>query len=140
MKIEIKRIIMNEVLTTYLPTALLIVISYSTTFFSPEYFEASLTVTLSVLFVMTTFFVSIMEKLPQTSYIRMIDVWLIYGQLFPFAQVVLVVYAEYLKSKKSLQLGELNFSKSDEIPRYKVSFCIACFIGKVLPMHLIFYT
>ena len=94
MKIVFKRVIMSEVLTTYLPTALLIIISYSTTFFSEEYFEANLTVNLSVMFVMTTLFVSVMEKLPRTSYIRMVDVWLIYGQLFPFLEVVLVVFAE----------------------------------------------
>ena len=95
MKIVFKRVIMNEVLTTYLPTALLIIISYSTTFFSEEYFEANLSVNLSVMFVMTTLFVSVMEKLPQTSYIRMVDVWLIFGQLFPFLEVVLVTFAEY---------------------------------------------
>ena len=94
MKVVFKRVIMNEVLTTYLPTALLIIISYSTTFFSAGYFEANLSVNLSVMFVMTTLFVSVMEKLPQTSYIRMVDIWLIYGQLFPFLQVVLVTLQE----------------------------------------------
>ena len=47
MKIVFKRVIMSEVLTTYLPTALLIIISYSTTFFGEEFFEANLTVNLS---------------------------------------------------------------------------------------------
>ena len=74
MKVIFKRVIMNEVLTTYLPTALLIIISYSTTFFSDDYFEANLTVNLSEMFVMTTLFVSVMEKLPKTSYIRMVDI------------------------------------------------------------------
>ena len=94
MKVVFKRVIMNEVLTTYLPTALLMIISYATTYFSDNYFEANLSVNLSVMFVMTTLFVSVMEKLPQTSYIRMVDVWLIYGQLFPFLQVVLVTLIE----------------------------------------------
>ena len=86
---------MNEVLTTYLPTALLIIISYATNFFLENHFEANLTVNLSVMFGMTTLFVSVMEKLPRTSYIRMVDIWLIYGQLFPFLEVVLVTFAEY---------------------------------------------
>ena len=100
MKVVFKRVIMNEVLTTYLPTALLIVISYSTTFFSDHYFEANLTVNLSVMFVMTTLFVSVMEKLPRTSYIRMVDIWLIYGQLFPFLEVVLITFKEYFAAQK----------------------------------------
>ena len=97
MKVLFKRVIMNEVLTTYLPTALLIIISYATTFFADSFFEANLTVNLSVMFVMTTLFVSVMEKLPQTSYIRMVDIWLIFGQLIPFVEVVLVTYEEHYR-------------------------------------------
>ena len=29
-----------------------------------------------------------MEKLPATSYVRLVDMWLIFGQLLPFIQVV----------------------------------------------------
>ena len=97
MRIVFKRVIMNEVLTTYLPTALLIIISYATTFFDEGAIEMNLSVNLSVMFVMTTLFVSVMEKLPQTAYVRMVDVWLIFGQLFPFLQVVLVTYAEHCR-------------------------------------------
>ena len=111
MRIVFKRVIMNEVLTTFLPTGLLIIISYSTTFFSKEYFEASLTVNLSVMFVMTTLFVSVMEKLPQTSYIRMVDVWLIYGQLFPFVQVVFITFTEYFRNENN---WNSSFKKSVE--------------------------
>ena len=94
LKIKITRIIMNELLTTYLPTALLMIIVYATTFFKPNFFEAALSVNLSVMFVMSTLFVSVMEKLPQTSYVRMVDVWLIFGQLIPFIEVVLITYME----------------------------------------------
>ena len=31
---------------------------------------------------------SVMEKLPATSYVRLVDMWLIFGQLLPFIQVV----------------------------------------------------
>ena len=88
MKIVIKRVMMNEILTTYLPTTLLMIIVYTTPFFKAKNFEASLSVNLSVMFVMTTLFVSVMEKLPQTSYVRMVDIWLIFCQLVPFAEVI----------------------------------------------------
>ena len=107
LKIIFKRIIVSEVLTTYLPTFLLILISISTTYFNEIYFEAILSVNLSVLFVMTTLFVSVMEKLPLTSYIRMVDIWLIYGQLVPFLQVALVSVRE----ARNGALGE-NSSKN----------------------------
>ena len=43
MVISLKRKIQTEMLTTYLPTLLLLAVSYATTFFKPVYFEASLT-------------------------------------------------------------------------------------------------
>ena len=42
--------------------------------------------------VMTTIFTSVMEKLPLTSYPKMIDFWLIFCQLVPFAEVFLVQF------------------------------------------------
>ena len=58
-KVEIifKRRLMNEFLTTYLPTVLLILITYATTLFKQFYFEAALTVNLTVMLVMTTLFI-----------------------------------------------------------------------------------
>ena len=48
---------MNELLTTYLPSCLLLLISYATTFFKPFYFEAAVTVNLSVMLVTTNLFI-----------------------------------------------------------------------------------
>ena len=47
MAISLKRKIQTEMLTTYLPTLLLLITTYATTFFKPIYFEASLTVNLT---------------------------------------------------------------------------------------------
>ena len=57
MEIVFKRRLMNELLTTYLPSFLLLLLSYATTFFKPIYFEAAVTVNLSILLVITTLFV-----------------------------------------------------------------------------------
>ena len=35
-----------------------------------------------------------MEKLPSTSYVRLVDIWLICGQLIPFIEVILVTLRE----------------------------------------------
>ena len=97
MKLILKRRIINELLTSYLPSILLIFISYSTTFFRPFYFEASVTVNLTTMLVMTTIFIAVMDKLPSTAYIKMIDIWLIFGQLIPFARVVITTLMEQLR-------------------------------------------
>ena len=88
MKILLKRKVTSEMLTTYLPSFLLLMITFATTFFKPFFFEAALTVNLTNMLVMTTIFISVMEKLPQTSYPKMIDIWLIFCQLVPFAEVI----------------------------------------------------
>ena len=57
MEIVFKRRLTNELLTTYLPSFLLLLMSYATTFFKPFYFEAAVTVNLSILLVITTLFI-----------------------------------------------------------------------------------
>ena len=86
--IFMRRKIVSELMGTYLPSILLMMITFATTFFKPEYFEAALTVNLTNMLVMTTIFISVMERLPTTSYLKMIDYWLIFCQLVPFSEVM----------------------------------------------------
>ena len=112
MKIVLKRKIMNELMTTYLPSILLIMITYATTFFKPFFFEAALSVNLTTMLVMTTIFIGVMQMLPSTAYVKMIDVWLIFGQLVPFVEVVLLTIMEFYREGDGS--GEDHF-ESDKI-------------------------
>ena len=112
MQITFKRRLTNELLTTYLPSFFLLGICYSTIHFKSFYFEAAVTVNLTVMLVATTLFVrflttfhgplynyifalfSVMEKLPPTSYLRLVDIWLITTQLTPFLLVALITSIE----------------------------------------------
>ena len=82
-------------MTIYLPSVLLILITYATTFFKPYFFEAALSVNLTTLLVMTTIFMTVMQMLPATAYVKMIDIFLIFGQLYPFCEVILLTMMEY---------------------------------------------
>ena len=44
--------------------------------------------------VMTTIFTATMEKLPSTAYIKMVDLWLLFGQITPFIEVLLQTIME----------------------------------------------
>ena len=57
MEVKFKRRLVNELLTTYLPSFLLLFISYATTKFKAFYFEAAVTVNLTVMLVATTLFI-----------------------------------------------------------------------------------
>ena len=85
LKIIMNRRIINELLTTYLPTVFILGIVYATNFFKPFFFEAVVT-DLTSLLVLTTLFISVSKSLPPTAYVKMIDVWLIFAQLIPFAE------------------------------------------------------
>ena len=97
MVLVFKRKILAEIMTTYFPSFLLMLITFATTFFKPFFFEAALSVNLTTMLVMTTIFISKMEGLPPTSDTKTIDYWLILCQLVPFAQVVLVTGIEYFR-------------------------------------------
>merc|ERR1719278_2332697 len=101
MTITMKRKIMSEMMTTYFPSLLLMMITYATTFFKPFFFEAALSVNLTTMLVMTTIFISKMEGLPPTSDIKMIDIWLVLCQMVPFAEVVLLTAMEYNREDES---------------------------------------
>ena len=133
MLIRIKRKIMSEMMTTYFPSILLMLITFATTIFKDEYFEASLSVNLTTMLVMTTIFISKMEGLPPTSDIKMIDMWLVMGQLVPFIEVIIATFIElYRKDPKeeeeddgmdmSMILADLYVAKMDskmDIPEEK---------------------
>ena len=90
-------------LTAFLPTILLNVIGHGTNYFKDFFFEvccgkiahfksnfqAVVTVNLTVMLVLVTMFISISSSLPVTSYVRMIDVWLLFNLMVPFVEVLL---------------------------------------------------
>ena len=57
--------------------------------YPPILFEAIVTVNLTSLLVLTTLFISVSSSLPQTAYVKMVDVWLIFAQVVPWIEVLL---------------------------------------------------
>ena len=84
---DFTRRLLGTILTVYIPTLLLIIISHMTNYFKPFFFEAVVTVNLTVMLVLATMFISVSDNLPKTSYIKMVDVWLIFNLMIPFFEV-----------------------------------------------------
>merc|ERR1719391_1822723 len=89
MALKLKRKIATELLTTYLPTILLLLITFVTIFFDKNLFGDAIAVNLTIMLVMTTIFTSKIMELPPTSDMKMIDIWLIFSLVVPFLEVVL---------------------------------------------------
>ena len=119
MTIRMRRKILSEMMTTYFPSLLLMMITYATTHFKPFFFEAALSENLTTMLVMTTIFISKMESLPNTSDIKMIDLWLILCQLVPFAQVVLLTGMEYLREDKQIKVKQKRAKRKRQRKRKK---------------------
>ena len=101
MTLRLKRKVATELLTTFLPTILLLLITYTTTFFEKGMFGDALAVNLTIMLVMTTIFTSKIEELPPTSDTKMIDIWLIFCLLVPFAFTLIQTAIECYRKETS---------------------------------------
>ena len=112
MTLELKRKVVTELLTTYLPTILLLLITYVTIFFDNDLFGDVIAVNLTIMLVMTTIFTSKIEELPPTSDMKMIDIWLISCLVIPFLAVILRTTIESLNCSCNICEGKSGAKKS----------------------------
>ena len=96
MTIKLQRKVVTELVTTYFPTILLLLITFSTIFFDKDLFGDAIAVNLTIMLVMTTIFTSKIEELPPTSDMKMIDIWLICCLVIPFLDIILRTTIECL--------------------------------------------
>ena len=66
--------------------------------------------------VLTTMFINVSNNLPKTSYVKMIDVWLIFNLLLPFIEVLVHTYMDTLRSIFKLFFRKMFFflNRDDE--------------------------
>ena len=121
MKIVFKRRVTKEAVMTWLPSLLLIIISYATSFFRlPNFFNTAITVNLTVMLTTTTLLISVVKKLAPTSYIKWIEAWLIFAQLIPFTQVILITLIElFRKSEPTTDKAKVRTVQEEVVKRSK---------------------
>ena len=79
---------------------------------SPPHFSSGGSIL--VWFIFHSVFSSVMEKLPPTSYVRLVDIWLINGQLVPFIEVILLTVLE-LKREGTSAINHHGFKRLPKI-------------------------
>ncbi|XP_071514430.1 uncharacterized protein [Panulirus ornatus] len=94
-KVPLTRLYGYAMLNIFLPSILLLVISYVTLFFSKEVFETRMMASLTNLLVMATLFTQTSASLPKTSYFKMVDVWLLMCIALIFLVVILHALIDY---------------------------------------------
>ena len=107
-EIKLKRRCLFHLATTYFPTLCIFVISEILLFMDEEHFEATIMVSLTAMLVMYTLHQSILSTLPKTSYMKMIDIWLLWGITIPFIVFTLEVTSQLLRHRITIRRGRTN--------------------------------
>ena len=78
---------------------------HSTNYMKKFFFEAQVSVNLTVMLVLTTMFSTINSQLPKTSYIKMSDVWFLFNLMLPFFEVLILVWKDTLRVEKTTEIN-----------------------------------
>ena len=109
-KMSFGRSIMSVMMTTMLPTTIIILVALGTNYYEEEHFKTVIPVNLTCLLLMVNLFVGLSKRLPETSYLKMIDAWLVFNLTVPFTNVSLHGYLDHLRKKlKKMKGMEYNF-------------------------------
>ena len=100
-----------HIVNIYIPTLVLIMISGFTLFIDFSHFEVTIMIALTSMLVTYTLYQSISGYLPHTSYMKMIDVWLFGGLIFPFFIITILVIMDSLIMRERNQVIELEEKK-----------------------------
>ena len=69
------------------------------------YFQAVITVNLTSMLVLTTMFINVSNSLPKTSYMKMVDAWLLFNLLYPFIVVLIHTYMDTLRNDEDREIN-----------------------------------
>ena len=84
---------------------------------------------LTSMLVLTTMFINVSNNLPKTSYMKMVDVWLLFNLLYPFIVVLIHTYMDTLRNDdereinhhgKTIQVNDVNKDKDESDSTIKV--------------------
>ena len=110
--IQLKRMVSQHLLSTYLPSLCILIIAQvvfiyifschilfrfqMTVYFRDEHFRTSIPVAITSMLVMYTLNQSVSSKLPPTSYVKLINIWILFGISQPFFIIIILVLVEHL--------------------------------------------
>ena len=106
--IKLRRKLSYHIFNTYVPSFCLAMIAGFTLFIDESHFEATIMVALTTMLVIYTLHQSISANLPQTSYIKMIDIWLFTGLITPFVIITILVIMDYLIIRETNQVTDMR--------------------------------
>ena len=86
---------------TYMPTVSLLVLVILTLYIDESKLDISVSLSLTVLLVIYTFYQSIAASIPKTAYLKLVDIWLMFILLMPFTIFVIEIIMFFDSTRKS---------------------------------------
>ena len=103
-EIVFKRIYMHHVFVTFAPTLVLMIVTQLTLFVDyEEHFDGTIMVHLTTMLVMYTLYASVSSSMPNTAYLKFIDIFMLYGLVLPFVTFVCEVIVMIMKHHENIQ-------------------------------------
>ena len=106
--IKLQRKLAGHIFNIYIPTLCLVIIAGFTLFIDYSHFDATIMVALTTMLVIYTLHQSISSTLPATAYLKMIDIWLFGGLIFPFIIIGILIILDFLILREATTVIELQ--------------------------------
>ena len=118
--LEMRNMYNYYIISTYIPTFLLIIISYMTYWFDVDDFTNRIMVALTSLLVLAALFSQISSTLPKTAYLKLIDVWYLCCIILDFVMVLCLVITNSIKNKDDF-VKDIGQDTNEIITRYNAN-------------------
>ena len=80
---------------------------------------------LTSMLVLTTMFINVSNSLPKTSYMKMVDAWLLFNLLYPFIVVLIHTYMDTLRNDDDREINHhgktINVSEKENDEKSNLS-------------------
>ena len=120
-EIIFKRIYMHHVFVTFAPTLVLMIVTQLTLFVDyEEHFDGTIMVHLTTMLVMYTLYASVSSSMPNTAYLKFIDVFMLYGLVLPFVTFVCEVIVMIMKHHENTHARGFEKQNNKEVFSKKV--------------------
>ena len=108
---------MGNMMTTYLPTLLLNMLSQCTHYYgnAPDAFDSIIGTNLTILMVLTALHISVYTSLPSTgANMKNIDIWLIFNLMFTLVTTLLQIFIQNQRSKVDEDISHVKSLQTDK--------------------------
>ena len=116
--INLVRRIDGLLITTYLPTVMMNMINQATMYIDRErFFETIMTTNITCMTVLASLYILFSSVVPQTSYIKSVDIWFLFNLIYPFCLILLHIFIQNVNINK--EVVNKVFTSRDALPGTK---------------------